>query len=527
MADQLDLDMADGQPRLGMTSGQLQLAKTDQPRLKAAQFSHLDDHAAQQREAELLEERADPSQLYNVARLSESTAGIIRGGIDVLDRPNMLKDAPSTYSIEDSPPNEKPPPPTLLPIPDALHVVVQQNKRVTPESHWQDVRLLTLHTADEKSEMLLNMNVGDAVMLYPKNFPTDVQALIDHMGWNEIADKPFTHYSRRKDGIAIEHAPKHCYADSRSTLRDLLLHNYDITAIPKRSFFDLAQTFTKDPTHKERLAEFANPVYTDEFWDYTSRPRRSILEVLFDFPSVKIPYQWAPAIFPIIRGREYSIASGGRQVKGSDGTIARIDLLVALVKYKTVLRKTRQGLASRYIETLAPGTPLHIRIEEHQTPPIDFLHLARLPKPIQVPALTVPVLAIATGTGIAPIRAYFAERHFFNPNSRNILFFGGRNKKADFYFANEWKAMGVELYTAFSRDQTQKIYVQDVIRQEYQRICHLFNGGVIVCVCGSAGKMPMAVKSALRDALVRGGLAETEAAADVVLKRTYVWEEVW
>lgn len=503
------------------------LDMADQPPIKAAQFSHLDDHDAKIKEADLIEERANPAGVYHLARQSESTASIICGGIDVLDRPNMLKDAPYKYSLEDGPPEAKPPPPTLLPIPDAMHVVVHQNKRVTPESHWQDVRLLTLHATGNKEEVLLNMNVGDAIMLYPKNFPADVQALIDHMRWNDVADKPFLHYSTRKDGIAIEHAPKHCYAVPRSSLRDLLLHNYDITAIPKRSFFDLAKTFTDDATHKEKLADFANPVFTDEFWDYTSRPRRSILEVLFDFPSVRIPYQWTPAIFPIIRGREYSIASGGRLVKEPDGSIARIDLLVALVKYKTVLRKTRQGLASRYIQTLTPGTPLNVRVEKHQNPPLEFLPLSRLPPSTRVPALALPVLAIATGTGIAPIRAYFLERHFLARNSRNILFYGGRSRYADFYFANEWKEMGVEVHTAFSRDQKEKIYIQDVIRGEYQKICDLFNTGVIVCVCGSAGKMPVAVRSALCDALLRGGLASTEAAAQEVMRRTYLWEEVW
>lgn len=189
---------------------------------------------------------------------------------------------------------------------------------------------------------VLLYNPGDTLVLYPKNFPADVQALIDLMDWNDVADKPFVHYSIRKDGIPIEHAPKNCYPVRNTTLRQLLLHNYDITAIPKRIFFDHIKFFATEEMQIQRITEFADPTYSDEFYDYTSRPRRSILEVLQEFSSVKIPYQWVPSIFPLIRGREYSIASGGSLLEAEGTNFIHVELLIALVKYKTVLRKTRQ-----------------------------------------------------------------------------------------------------------------------------------------------------------------------------------------
>lgn len=87
--------------------------------------------------------------------------------------------------------------------------------------------------------------------------------------------------------------------------------------------------------------------------------------------------------------------------------------------------------------------------------------------------------------------------------------------------------LNIRVYTAFSRDQKEKIYVQDVIRREAAKVCELVSKGAIICLCGSAGKMPEAVRLALKDALVIGGMARNREDAGAVLGRNAVWEEVW
>ncbi|KAI0132236.1 hypothetical protein BJ170DRAFT_236897 [Xylariales sp. AK1849] len=500
---------------------------------KAAQFSHVDNPNGEHEEQDLVLYRTLFASTMPFARETERTAAEVLGGIDRLDRPNVLRDAASKYSLEDS--NNAPatlPRKDLLPIPDSWTATITHNERVTPEDHWQDVRhlMMNVHSrlleeADPKSPKrrdILDYKPGDVVVLYPKNFPDDVQTLIDRMEWNDVADEPFTHYSTRiAQGIMIEHAPKNCHPVKDTTLRQLLMNNYDITAIPKRSFFHHIKFFTKDPMHRDRLAEFADHAYTDEFYDYTSRPRRSILEVLQDFPTVKVPYEWVPSIFPIIRGREYSIASGGLLLQDDEGfnersNRTRIELLIALVKYKTVLRKTRQGLCSRYIESLRPGTDVRVKVVAHQGLPVGQAWN------------NTPVLAIAPGTGIAPVRAFFWARNENPDHGPHVLFYGGRNCNADFYFEDEWLDLGVQVFTAFSRDQKEKIYVQDVVRREYRTVCKLVKEGAIIALCGSSGKMPEAVRLALLDALVMGGLSpDREAAKLLIHQKTHFWEEVW
>ncbi|KAK6853409.1 hypothetical protein PG995_010221 [Apiospora arundinis] len=507
----------------------LELATMENLDRKAAQFSHVDNPDGEEQEYELMAERARPGWGGHQARLANHLDA--DDTTQVLDRPNVLKDYPSKYSLEEDLQLSKAPPQCILPVPESWLATVMSNKRVTPEDHWQDVRALTFVINPNKlkdgSDDVAICHPGDTLTLYPKNFPEDVQALINLMDWNDVADKPFVHWTQRKDGIPIEHAPKNCYPVPNTTLRQLLLNNYDITAIPKRIFFDHIKFFATDQMQIQRITEFADPAYSDEFYDYTSRPRRSVLEVLQEFSSVKIPYQWVPSIFPVMRGREYSIASGGSLLSTEGSHLLHVELLVALVKYKTVLRKTRQGLASRYIASLSPGNVLQVGIGEHRGPPLESKELHIMPANTKVNSLDLPVLAIATGTGIAPIRSYFCHRAFHNRQGEDVLFFGGRNRAADFFFEEEWNRLNIRVYTAFSRDQKEKIYIQDVIRREAAKVCDLVTKGAIICLCGSSGKMPEAVNLALVDALVIGGTAKNTEEAKIILSRNAFWQEVW
>lgn len=389
------------------------------------------------------------------------------------------------------------PPEDALPIPDPTEVMLVQNKRLTPHTHWQDVRELTFIMSAEFS-----YDPGETVTIYPKNFPDDVQALIDLMDWNDVADMPL-HFKAQwpdyyLDEYLITGAPG-LYPLKGTSLRELLTHNLDITAIPKRRFFDLIAQHTTDPTHRQRLLEFSDHSYTDEFYDYTTRPRRSILEVLQDFPSVKIPWKFVCTFFPVIRGRAYSIASGGNGAKYIENSeYIQFQIIVALVKYRTVLKKVRQGLCSRYLASMPEGTPLHVKFKATEK----FYALAE-------ESPEYPLILIAPGTGLAPARSLIWEReHLFVDGGHEVgksyLFYGGRNKEADFLYADEWEDYGtlqVEVFTAFSRDQKEKIYVQDIIRREGELIERLIREeNAIIYVCGSSGKMPKAVREALIDA---------------------------
>ncbi|KAK3167593.1 hypothetical protein OEA41_010720 [Lepraria neglecta] len=366
-----------------------------------------------------------------------------------------------------------------------IPVKLDENRRITSDNHWQDVRHLvfTSHAPAEYGP-------GDVLAIYPKNLPEEVDQLLKQMDWTDVADRPISFTpTRLTDGGNLYPSPPISLSGTSTTLRTLLTEHLDLTAIPRRSFFSLVAHFTDDQFHKDRLLEFTKPEYIDELYDYTTRPRRSILEVLQEFESVKIPWQWAASVLPELRGRQFSIASGGQLKKTREGN-ARFELLVAIVKYKTVIKKIREGVCTRYLAALLVGTRINVCLQKGG--------LA-----ITKAEAKRPVVMIGPGTGVAPIRALAWERL--------------QNESADYFYRDEWQSLRAqapfEIFPAFSRDQHQKIYVQDAIRQQgptVYRLLSVLNG--TVCVCGSSGKMPQAVRAALIDVLEKCGHTDREAA---------------
>ncbi|KAF2100742.1 NADPH dependent diflavin oxidoreductase-like protein 1 [Rhizodiscina lignyota] len=400
------------------------------------------------------------------------------------------------------------PPVDLLPTKDTITVSVNSNTRLTTSTHWQDVRHLTLSSHHDHQYM-----PGDTLTIYPKNFPTDVDAFLTLTNWENIADAPLS-LSPSAPNADLSVYPPHPLrmfdiSETTLTIRWLFTNVLDIMAIPRRSFFSRIAHFTTDEFQRDRLLEFTNPEYLDELFDYTTRPRRSILEVLQEFDTVKLPLQHILDIIPVMRGRQFSIASGGalkRPLASEDGVYGtRFELLIAIVKYRTVIKRIRQGVCTRYIASLKEGQQICVKLQK------GGLGITEKDAPR-------PVIMIGPGTGVAPMRALIYERQTWNTVAsaeagKDILFFGCRNENHDYFFQDEWKALEdrgkLEVHAAFSRDQRQKVYVQDLVRQSSPKIYDaLHNRLGIVYICGSSGKMPQAVREALIEAFQKEGSVE-------------------
>ena len=422
---------------------------------------------------------------------------------------------------------------------ERMRVRLDENTRVTPKDYWQDVRHLVFSTPSATS-----YGPGDVLTIYPRNAPEDVDQIITAMGWSDVADMSLRFAQTPLDRDSRRHtfqSSQPFAITSETTLRDLLNTYLDLNAIPKRSFFSVIAHFTDDKTQKERLLEFTKPEYIDELYDYTTRPRRSTLEVLQEFGTVMIPWQWAATVLPRLRGRQFSIASGGDLKKDADGN-TRIELLVAIVKYKTVIKKFREGICTRYLSNLPVGSSLDVSLQEGSLG-------------ITQAQAQRPLVMIGPGTGIAPIRSLIWERlgwknALWHDQSHTngdsiaydhsglgemLLFFGCRKKGADYFFREEWEQLRHQLplkvFPAISRDQHQKIYVQDLIKEQFElvyRLLHHEKG--IVYVCGSSGKMPQAVRMALTEAFTRYGnmhQGDAEAYLQIMEKEGRYKQETW
>lgn len=145
----------------------------------------------------------------------------------------------------------------------------------------------------------------------------------------------------------------------------------DLNAVPKRAFFRLLKHFATDEREREKLEEFCSPegavnrsssldavVYLsakqEELYDYTTRVRRTILEVLSEFRSARVPRDYIFELFPPLRPREFSIASA------SQAHPREVQLCVAIVDYKTKLKAPRRGVGTSFLASLPVGAYLAV-----------------------------------------------------------------------------------------------------------------------------------------------------------------------
>jgi len=397
------------------------------------------------------------------------------------------------------------------PRPASRTFQVARNERVTAESHWQDVRHITISVPGSSARWA----PGDTVTLLPKNFPEDVEEFLACQGFTDIADHPLA-FVRTSDPVIESPLPGRLIHPL--TLRTVLIHYLDINAIPRRAFFGMIANFTNNQIHKERILEFTKPEYLDELYDYTTRPRRNILEVLQEFSSVRIPINRLTDVIPVMRPRAFSVASSNtghssgisacdRETVDWNPERNNLEILAAIVKYKTIIKKTRQGVCTRWLASLKEGDPVSVV----------FQHGTLVPH-YSTELYNKPVVMIAPGTGVAPMRALLWERIFNKGHYlKNTLIFGCRGKDTDFFFPEDWAQLVrrdfLRLHTAFSRDQPAKRYVQHVILEQAEHLWErIFKQRAVVYVCGSSGNMPIAVREALVRVFQEKGEWEKEVA---------------
>jgi len=135
----------------------------------------------------------------------------------------------------------------------------------------------------------------------------------------------------------------------------------------------------------------------------------------------------------------------------------------------------------------------------------------------RLPAPDKDIILIGPGTGIAPFRAFLAERDATGAAGRNWLFFGDQHFASDFLYQTEmqnWVETGVltRMNVAFSRDQAKKIYVQHKMQQHGTELYHWLESGAHVYVCGAKEPMSVDVEDTLLQIIETSGKKSKEAA---------------
>ena len=198
-----------------------------------------------------------------------------------------------------------------------------------------------------------------------------------------------------------------------------------------------------------------------------------------------------------VQPRLYSIASSQAEV-GEE-----VHLTVGVVRYDA-FDSTHLGGASGFLaERLAEGEPVKVFVEHNDN--------------FRLPSQDTPVLMIGPGTGIAPFRAFLQERDNAGATGQNWLFFGNPHFTRDFLYQVElqdYLKRGVltNLDVAFSRDQAQKVYVQDKLTAKGAEVWSWLQQGAHLYICGDGNRMAKDVHQALLHIAQTHGGMSAEAA---------------
>jgi sulfite reductase (NADPH) flavoprotein alpha-component len=372
--------------------------------------------------------------------------------------------------------------PALVAVPPALHAPAAEPDTKAGTSRNRPVEIAfgsrtRLNTPGSNTETWhidldlvdsgLAYTAGDSLGIFPRNDPALVDAVIAATGMP--ADFPI--------------------ADR--TLRDTLTDDCSLSPAPDMLFELISHIVGGERRQKAKaLAAGADPDGDAKDLD--------VLGALEKFPGIRPdPEAFVESLDPL-QPRLYSIASSPKTVPG------KVALSVDAVRY-AIGTRSRVGVASTFFaERIAPGAKLKAYVQKSQG--------------FALPAdPSVPVVMIGPGTGIAPFRAFLHERMATRAPGRNWLFFGHQRRDYDFFYEDEligMRATGLltRLSLAWSRDDRDKFYVQDRMREVGRDLWAWLAEGAAVYVCGAIA-MGKDVERALLDVIAAHGVRTPDQAA--------------
>ncbi len=345
-------------------------------------------------------------------------------------------------------------------------VTVVQNRLLSENGANKEVRQFTFDIGDTD----VVYNAGDALGVWPENCPETVAALLQLMGLSANAQVSTKDYASTSCMIPLSEA---------------LCRYFDITNIS-----DALLTYCHSHSVQTNVVLTKQEI---QGWH--------AIDLLRKHP-VQVNAETCLSLFKRLQPRMYSISSSPKV------NPQRIDLTVSVVRYMQHGEK-RGGVCSTFLADRSQNKLVHIFIQRSA-------HF-RVPKD---PGTAM--IMIGPGTGIAPFRAFLQERQATSATGKNWLFFGEQHMASYFYYQEELQILMDTGYlhhldTAFSRDQVDKVYVQQRMLEQGEKLWQWLEAGAHFYVCGDANRMAKDVDLALRDiAKIHGNLSEASAQEWVV-----------
>lgn len=337
------------------------------------------------------------------------------------------------------------------------------NQKITGRDSTKDVRHIELSIEDPD----FRHEPGDSLAVLASNPPTLVDELLGELALSADSD------------VLVQ--------DARMTLRDALMHEFEVTSLNSRFLDAWASASGNEALKAKTDNELSSLFDTHQVIDVVRAYRAEVgAQQLVDMLRKMSP-------------RSYSIASSLEANPGE------VHLTVAALRYEA-FGTPHVGAASTFLaDRVADGDTVQVYVETN--------HRFRLPAP------ELPIIMIGPGTGVAPFRAFMEQRVEQGASGNNWLFFGERNFSSDFLYQLEWQrhlksGHLARLDVAFSRDQQHKVYVQDRIIENAAEVYRWIEQGAHIYVCGDEKRMAKDVHKALLDVIESEGNASRDVAEE-------------
>lgn len=358
-----------------------------------------------------------------------------------------------------------------------LTATLAVSQKITGRDSDRDIR----HIEIDISESGLRYNAGDALGVWFKNDPALVSEIIELL-WLDASEIVTV------DGQSLP-------------LSEALQRRLELTINSAKIVEHYAQLSANDKlldlvSDKQALQQFA------QLWP--------IADMIRHAPAQLKAQQFVDVLRPLTP-RLYSISSSQAEVEDE------VHITVGVVRYDIEGRARTGGASGFLADHLQEDDELEVFIEHNDN--------FRLPT-----AGDTPVIMIGPGTGIAPFRSFIQQRDNDGAEGPNWLFFGNPHFTEDFLYQVEWQkyvkqGLLTHIDLAWSRDQAEKVYVQDKLREHGEEVWRWIEQGAHIYVCGDATRMAKDVENTLLAIIAEYGGMDTESAdeylSDLRIARRY------
>lgn len=347
---------------------------------------------------------------------------------------------------------------------------------------------------DSCQPLIDSYTTGDHLAVYPQNNPELVSFVASRLGVkleDEFDIQPLNGASNKGAKLPFQ---------GPTTVHHALSHYFDLTGLPAPKYLRSLAEFASDAQEKSTLTQASQKGNYEQF---VYKDVRGFVDILKEFPSVRMSFPNFVDLLPPLQPRYYSVAASSKACPNE------IHIAYRVLNYTTPRGILRQGVCSNWLARQTTNghdlvIPSFIRAS-------DF----RMPTDSQT-----PIIMVAGGMGLAPFKAFIEERRFLKQQGRSIgaamLFYGVREPNE--VIMREWLEAAVkdgsltDLHLVYSDYGTQKEMVSERLLRESKKIYKLLNEGCYMYQCGGASGFARSVTGAYKQILcTEGGLTQQQS----------------